>query len=91
VVKSGEVTKQILDIASLLTRADETTPCHVAPPDKPWFEMPLLELLPVSRRAEAVAILDRDPAMIDHLRECKRGLIDCWTAMELMGMDPWAE
>jgi len=51
----------------------------------------LLELLPEWRRAEAQEIIDCTPAMIDVLRRCNRYEIDCWTAMELMGIDPWAE
>jgi len=52
-------------------------------------EGPLLALLPVSRRAEAAAILERKPDLINILKRCNRYEIDCWTAMRLLGMPKW--
>ncbi|MFZ5868562.1 MAG: hypothetical protein ACOYXY_21940 [Thermodesulfobacteriota bacterium] len=70
---------------------EDSIPEAVVTVTTPWSEAPLIEMLPVSRRAEAQEIIDSDPAMIDVLRECKWGLHDCWTCLERLGLNPWAE
>ncbi len=50
-----------------------------------------LGCIPASRRAEVAAILRDCPAEGRILERCKRGEIDCWRAMELLGLDPWAD
>lgn len=56
-----------------------------------WKNVPLIEMLPAGRRAEASAILAEHPEFEEILRKCKQGQCDCWTAMEIIGLpDPFS-
>jgi len=54
-----------------------------------WAATPVILMLPEGRRAEAEAILAERPGLRAVLESCKRGLLNCWDAMEALGMDPY--
>jgi len=54
-----------------------------------WESTPLILMLPQNRRAEAEKILAEHPELRRLLHMCKLGVLDCWTVMERLGMDPF--
>ncbi len=48
----------------------------------------LLACVPANRRAEVAAALRDRPELQRHLEACRSGVVDCWTALRLLGLDP---
>ncbi len=49
----------------------------------------LLMLVPADRRREVAEILRRDPNARKVLEQCAAGVYDAWTALELLGLEPF--
>jgi len=55
-----------------------------------WKSVPLILMLPACRLAETEEILQVHPELWRVLESCKRGLLNCWDAMQALGMlDPY--
>jgi hypothetical protein len=80
--------KQTLAVKESIDQShSEPSPANVpTTPNRTWADIPALEMLPAGRRKEAVQIIRKHPEAVKILERCKMDLIDCYTAMELLGM-----
>jgi hypothetical protein len=60
----------------------QSPPCR-----QPWSEIPVIEMLPAEYRAEAQRILESDPNARMILEYCKTGVLDCWEALNRLGIN----
>src|SRR5208283_5139518 len=56
------------------------------PEPRPWSEVPLIEMVPLQYRAAVAEIVERNPNARHILEQCKWGVMDCWQAMEKLGV-----
>ena len=66
----------------------QAEPEQVEPPRcrRPWSEVPLIEMVPAEYRPQVQEVLAEDAAKIQILETCKLGIIDCWEALERLGI-----